>query len=199
MSQNYLREKQKYTQLWSSIPEYREASAADLLAPAFISYFSAQLESGQRIIDFGCGTGRSAISFLSKGLQVDLVDFAAPCLDTEIFLLAASKKVFFWEACLWDLPLTLPIADWIVCFDVLEHLPEEKIEATLQGMAQRMKRGGLFSIDLREDRFGSEIKAPLHLTLKPKKWWDKQLSAFFSILEELTGGDGCLVYALGVL
>lgn len=193
----YLREKKKYTELWSSIPEYREASAADLLAPAFLSYFFAQIEVGQRIIDFGCGAGRSAIPFLSQGLQVDLIDFAAPCLDIEIFLRTISKQALFWEACLWNLPEDLPIADWIVCFDVLEHLPEEKIGASLEGMARKMKRGGLFSIDLCPDRFGSDIGASLHLTLKPKEWWRKQVSASFSILEELAGGDGCLVYALG--
>lgn len=192
----YLKEKQKYTRLWSSIPEYREASAADLLAPAFLSYFSPQLRPGQRIIDFGCGAGRSAIPFLSKGLQVDLLDFAEPCLDPEIFLLTASQKALFWEACLWDLPPDLPAADWIVCFDVLEHLPEEKIGASLKGMAQKMKRGGLFSIDLCTDRFGSEIGDTLHLTLKPKEWWRNQISASFSLLEELANGEGCLVYTL---
>ncbi len=196
MDDLYLKEKRKYSQLWSSVPEYREASAADLLAPAFLSYFSEKIRAGQRVIDFGCGAGRSAIPFLSKGLQVDLVDFAEPCLDSDIFLLTASKKARFWEACLWNLPPDLPAADWIVCFDVLEHLPQEKIPATLQGMAQKMKRGGLFSIDLRSDRFGSDIGETLHLTLKPKEWWHKQLSASFIILEELAGGDGCLVFAL---
>ncbi len=195
----YLSEKEKYTLLWSSIPEYREASAADLLAPAFLSYFHTQIQPGQRIIDFGCGTGRSTLPFLSKGLQVDLVDFAKPCLDPEIFLLTASRKAFFWEACLWNLPEQLPSADWIVCFDVLEHLPEEKIGAALQGMAQKMKRGGLFSIDLRKDRFGSEIGDDLHLTLKPKEWWHKQVSASFHIIEELAREDGCLIYSLEVL
>jgi len=189
----YLSEKQKYTLLWSSVPEYRDASAADLLAPAFLSYFSTEISPGQRIIDFGCGTGRSAIPFLSKGLQIDLVDFAEPCLDPEIFLLTVSKKILFWETCLWALPEELPSADWIVCFDVLEHLPEEKTRAALQGMAKKMKRGGLFCIDLRKDRFGSEIGKDLHLTLKPKKWWRKQVSSYFFILEELAGGDECLV------
>jgi len=193
----YLKEKQKYTLLWSSIPEYREESAADFLIPVFLSYFSPQIQSGQRIIDFGCGVGRSAIPLLSKGLLVDLVDFAEPCLDPEIFLLTASRKALFWEACLWDLPPELLSADWIVCFDVLEHLPEEKIGTALQGMAQKMRKGGLFSIDLRKDQFGSVIGDNLHLTLKPKEWWQKQVSAHFLILEELAKEDGCLVYALG--
>jgi 2-polyprenyl-3-methyl-5-hydroxy-6-metoxy-1,4-benzoquinol methylase len=190
-------EKKKYTELWNCVPEYREASAADLLAPAFLSYFAKELRPGQRIIDFVCGTGRSAIPFLSKGLQVDLLDFANPCLDVEIFLRTISKEVLFWESCLWDLPPDLPAADWIVSFDVLEHLPEEKVAASLQGMAKRMKKGGLFSIDLCADRFGSEIGKTLHLTLKPKEWWEDQMSAFFSILEELARSDNCLVYALG--
>jgi 2-polyprenyl-3-methyl-5-hydroxy-6-metoxy-1,4-benzoquinol methylase len=197
MDSLYLSEKKKYTKLWSSIPEYRKAGAADFLAPAFLVYFSSKIEAGQRIIDFGCGTGRSAIPFLAKGLHVDLVDFAEPCLDVEIFLRAAAKQILFWEHCLWDLPAHLEPADWIVCFDVLEHVPEEKIEASLQGMAQRMKRGGLFCIDLRPDQFGATIQDTLHLTVKTKKWWHEQVSAFFSILEELGGEDECVIYALG--
>lgn len=63
-------------------------------------------------------------------------------------------------------------------------------------MAQKMKRGGLFSIDLRKDRFGSEIGDDLHLTLKPKEWWHNQVSTSFHILEKLAGEDGCLVYSL---
>jgi hypothetical protein len=63
-------------------------------------------------------------------------------------------------------------------------------------MAQRMKKGGLFCIDLRPDQFGSVIQDTLHLTLKPKQWWHEQVSAFFSILEELSGGDENVVYAL---
>lgn len=192
----YLKEKQKYTLVWSSIPEYREVSAADFLAPVFLSYFSTEIHPGQRIIDFGCGTGRSVIPFLARGLQVDLVDFANPCLDIEIFLLTVSKKVLFWEECLWNLPSDLLSADWIVCFDVLEHLPEKKIRATLQGMAQKMKKGGLFSISLRKDCFGSKIGSDLHLTLRSKEWWHKQVSSHFSILEELVGGNECLVYAI---
>lgn len=192
----FLKEKKKYTHLWRSVPEYREASAADHLAPAFLAYFSKQILPGQQIIDFGCGAGRSAIPFLAKGLQVNLVDFAETCLDPEIFLQTVSHKAQFWEACLWDLPPSLSPADWIVCFDVLEHIPEEKIDTALHGMSQRMKRGGLFSIDLRPDRFGSAIGETLHLTLKTKEWWQEHVSASFSILDELAKEDGCLVYAL---
>ena len=192
----YLREWQKYTELWNSVPEYREASAADLLAPAFLSYFAREIRRGERILDFGCGAGRSAVPFLAKGLQVDLIDFVETCLDPDIFLRTVTQDIRFWDACLWNLPPDLPIADWIVCFDVLEHLPEEKVGDALKAMAQRMRRGGLFSIDLCADRFGEEVGDTLHLTLKPKEWWHAQVSAYFTILEELAKGEGCLVYAL---
>ena len=195
----YIREKEKYTLLWNSIPQYRENSAADFLIPVFLAYFSKEIQPGERVIDFGCGVGRSTLPLLSQGLLVDLVDFAKPCLDATIFLLTASEKAHFWEACIWDLPQDLPHADWIVCFDVLEHLPEEKIEAALQGMANKMKKGGLFSIDLRKDQFGALIGEALHLTLQTKEWWQKQISAHFLILEELAHDKDCLTYALGKL
>jgi 2-polyprenyl-3-methyl-5-hydroxy-6-metoxy-1,4-benzoquinol methylase len=71
-----IREKKKYDVLWSDIPSYRTTSPADIFAPIFLELFQDHIKPGERVIDFGCGPGRSVFSLLACGLQVDLVDLS---------------------------------------------------------------------------------------------------------------------------
>lgn len=183
-----LKEKKKYDRLWDFFPEYREYSPADILAPLFIDFFQDQTKAGDSIIDFGCGTGRSSLPLLKENFKVSLVDFCENCLDTEIFLKTLESKdtLRFIQGCLWDLPDNLEQAEWIICFDVLEHIPEEKVDLTFKQMASRMKKGGLLSIALFEDGFGKDIGETLHVSVKPAEWWREKMAPYFSITKEFT-------------
>ncbi len=85
-------------------------------------------------------------------------------------------------------------ADWIYCCDVLEHIPESQIDLVLQGMAERMGKGGYLSICLKEDLFGTaSMGEPLHLTVKDKSWWKQKLSTYWQIQQEAVAFEGiCL-------
>lgn len=178
------REKRKYTTLWADVPDYRKDSPGEMYIEHFLSFFEKEIKERDTLIDFGCGTGKVAKHFLEKGLFLTLVDFCDNCLDEEVALLTqlCFEQVRFVEACLWTLPDTLPAADWIYCCDVLEHIPEEHIDAVLAGMAARTKKGGYFSIHLAEDVFGTHLLGhPLHVTIKPKEWWQAKLSTHWQI------------------
>ncbi|MDE3046090.1 MAG: class I SAM-dependent methyltransferase [Verrucomicrobiota bacterium] len=192
------REQKKYTALWDSCPEYRAVSPADYLTPLFLTTFQKQIRKDDAIIDYGCGPGRSAIPLEEAGLQVHLLDLCENSLDLPIFLktVGPHSTVHFHQACLWDLPSTLAPAEWMICFDVLEHLPEKKVLLALEGLASRMTKGGLVSISLREDHHGKLIRQRLHLTIKTALWWHEQLSRFFTIYKELYTDSQCLVWAL---
>jgi len=195
-----LREKefQKYNRIWDSIPEYRSFSVADYFTPLFLTYFKDQIQPGDSIIDFGCGTGRSARSLLKAGLKVQLVDFCPNCLDPEIFLytLGDPPLCYFSLECLWDLSDSLQPADWGICFDVLEHIPEEKMEATLHGLSLRIKKGGLLNICSMEDNFGKGIGETLHLTVKNAPWWKEQIKQHFLSSEVILEGREFLTLAV---
>ncbi len=167
----------------------------------FSKFFKNKIEKGDSIIDFGCGTGRSATPLLKAGLKTHLVDFCEDCLDPDIFLqtVGSDPLVQFVQGCLWDLPTDLEAADWIISFDLLEHLPEEKVDASLKAMASRMKKGGLISLCMIEDEFGKDIGTSLHLTIKPSDWWRKKVSAHFSIAQELHNNEKNLVWAISPL
>lgn len=181
-----LKEKEKYDKLWNSFPDYRQNSAADLLTPVFIDFFKDQMQPGDSVIDFGCGTGRAATPLLKKNLKVSLIDFCENCLDSDIFLLTLDfgHSLRFTQACLWDLPSTLEKAEWMICLDVLEHIPEEKVDRTLMQMASHMKKGGLLSIALFDDHHGKDISETLHVCVKTRQWWQEKVARHFSITKE---------------
>lgn len=193
-----VQERQKYERLWSLFPDEEKNYPSDFLTPVFLSYFQNSINSGDSVIDFGCGGGKSAAYLLNAGLQVKLVDFCDNYLNSDIFLLScgAERKVEFFQECLWDLSNSLKPADWILSFDVLEHIPESKVDAVLQAMSLRMKKGGLFSICLRNDECGKWIGETLHLTVKPQEWWKEKVLQWFSIDRELANVPMSVVWAI---
>lgn len=186
-------ERRKYETLWKRFPEYRTDSPSDSLVPVFISSFYDQIQKGETVLDFGCGPGRSALLLLKAGLNVHLVDITEEALDAEIFLHRMKSSIRFTESCLWDLPADLEPAQWILCMDVLEHIPEERLDSVLSQISSRMEKGGLLSIHLIEDQFGRTIGENLHLTIQSADWWKRKISQFFSLHAELLNDGTVLV------
>ena len=179
-------EKQKYDVVWREFSKYRDVSPGEAFAPLFYEGFKHELRAGQTIIDFGCGTARVAKDFISKGLNVTLVDISPYCLDEEIrhMLTLFAHQVHFQQGCLWKLPKELKSAYWLYCCDVLEHIPEDQIDKCLEEMAERMRFGGYMSICLKEDNAKQKLGYPLHLTVKEKSWWEKKIAHYFTITGE---------------
>lgn len=180
-----LKERDKYETIWKSVPEYRLYSPSDRWVPVFLSFFYDQIRRGDTVLDFGCGTGRSALPLLRADLKVHLVDITKEALDPTTFFLWMASSIRFTENCLWDLSADLEPAPWILCLDVLEHIPQEKLESVLSEISSRMQKGGFFSICLMEDKLGQAIDDKLHLTVQSADWWKGKISEFFRSHKEL--------------
>ena len=151
----------KYRLLWLT-DMYRAGSPAEQLIPIILH----ALEPDSMVIDFGCGTGRASLELSKRGLPVFLIDFADNCRDEEAINLP------FLE---WDLTHPMPpSAEYGICCDVMEHIPEEDVRKVISNIMQSATKV-FFSISTIHDICGSMIHDDLHVTVKPHEWWREML------------------------
>jgi SAM-dependent methyltransferase len=163
-------ERKKYQELWANHEDYRNFAPGEHLAAKFLEV--AKPEKDSEIIDFGCGTGRGSVLLAILGrLKVTMVDFAPNCIDDEMQdAINAQKRLNFVEA---DLTKPLPEdlkAEYGYCTDVLEHIPEEDVPATIGNVLGAAKKV-FFQISTEPDVFGQRIGEKLHMTVQPAEWW----------------------------
>jgi SAM-dependent methyltransferase len=157
-------ERLKYKRMWA-LPGYSVTSPGLAMVDYFLQ--SVEWERGEVVLDAGCGTGRAAMKLKANGLNaigLDFVDAREP----------ASKDLAFIDACLWEAK-GIPKFDWVFCADVMEHLPNEHVEATLNNLSRATVKGGLFQIALFHDGYGKYIGETLHLTVQPPEWWMEKI------------------------
>ena len=154
-------EREKYVRIWAH-DDYRANSPGERLVPYFLK--SVRWAPGDSIIDIGCGTGRAGLALSKAGLLVTLFDITRSAVDP------AASRLPFMEGCLWEVPI-FP-RDWGYCCDVLEHIPTEYIDTSLDAIKEATKRGAFLQIALFPDEWHGEN---LHLTVEDQDWWVKKL------------------------
>lgn len=159
-------EKAKYEKMWE-VDRYRKDAPGEDHVERARKYFL-----GQKVIDFGCGTGRAAQKLQDLHYHVTGIDHASNCRDQ-------GTTFKFIEACLWELPISLH-CDWGFCTDVMEHIPTEKVMDVLKEINSACRDGVYFNIATSPDVMGSIIGQRLHLTVMAKEEWQKALKAFWA-------------------
>lgn len=157
-------EREKYTELWRDVPEYRNYSPGLENVSRFMDIIAPP--PGASIIDIGCGTGQAGLEFRHKGLDVRWIDITDAGLRPDI------PRNRFTRATLWD--------DWTkdwkygydfgFCCDVMEHIPPEYTMLVIDRIVSSC-RVSWFQIALVPDSFGATIGQTLHLTVQPFTWW----------------------------
>lgn len=167
-------ERAKYQKAWAHDAYRRFAPGEHIVIP----YLQQIRPSKGRLIDFGAGTGRGAYALWKRGYDVTMIDIADNCLDEEVKEAIGHRLVI---ANLWD-GLDMPRAKEGFCTDVMEHIPEEKVDAVIANTLKLCERV-FFHICLREDHFGSELGEHLHLTVKPFVWWRDKMREHGKLLD----------------
>lgn len=165
------REQAKYQLAWA-IPQYRMASPAEMCFERILEAFGQPTEG--RLIDFGCGTGRTTRRFADRGLDVVGVDFVPE---------AREVSVPFVQANLWQ-PLGIEPAEYGICCDVMEHIPLEKVDAVLANIRAHVTGSVYFSISTEPDEFGRDIGEILHETVRPAEWWHAKLAEHWPVVTQ---------------
>lgn len=185
-------EKAKYVRLWED-PRYREVSPGEQWATLFLEH--ARPEGNAEAIDFGCGTGRGALSLALFGaMRVTMLDFAKNCLDPEVAQACETQP----ERLKFQVQdLTQPIAAnaaYGYCCDVMEHIPTEDVPTVLRNILSSTHHV-FFGISTVDDHFGATIGETLHLTVKPMEWWIEQIKAAGAKIHYKADiGDACAIY-----
>lgn len=188
-------EKEKYLKAWDH-PEYRKWSPGEQCVDLFFE--TAKPTKGETLIDWGCGTGRASLKLADAGLTVIALDFASNCMDDHIQAEVEAEYLSFLEH-----DLTKPIdlrADYGYCCDVMEHIPEEDVDAVLTNILQNSLHV-MFQISTVEDHFSKvmdDIDGHLHLTVKPYSWWLQKFADFGCIVHYSNEHPAhCIFYVTG--
>jgi len=168
MDSTALAEQAKYQKAWR-LDDYRDVSPGEGFIIPFLQVSGAK--KGSSLRDYGSGTGRAALFMRLAGMDVELVDIADNCLDEHVAMVLKDRLRIH---CLWDLPADMAVSDHGYCTDVMEHIPEDKVDEVLENI-MRTCRGCFFNISFHEDHFGKRMDEVLHLTVKPFKWWRDKL------------------------
>ena len=108
------------------------------------------------------------------------------CGRGEMVMLANSRGVLAWgielvpELCggnvlhgsLDALPFEDKAFDYVSCYDVVEHLPTDEVDHALDELFRICRRVLLITTN---DKPSFYQGMPLHLTRKPRAWWDQKL------------------------
>lgn len=189
-------EREKYESTWKK-ENYRHIAPAERDLQEFFKMVSMRM--GWQVIDFGCGTGRAGIKLHQEGYSVLMLDIAENCLDEGVKEYIQGLNPWgmdcnFQTACLWDddlIKFAPHKANIGHCVDVMEHLPEDKIDAVLENMAAMCEQVYLQIALFPHVMDGVE----LHLTLKPAEWWIKKVGQYFNVIDSESNAKHVRIYA----
>lgn len=193
-----------YNKCWET-SAYRLYSPGERLVNDFIE--AAKPYKTQTVIDWGCGTGRGGYRLYKEHeLNVTLVDFAENCLDESVREEAKDNENLRFV----KLDLTQPIdpqqlentSQFGFCTDVLEHIPEEDIDAVIDNILTHSMHV-FFQISCSEDHFGAHPNIQgdkdepehLHVCVHPYQWWlEKFVKYGVEIHRSADLANACLFY-----
>lgn len=167
-------EREKYTELWRDIPQYRDYSPGAENVQRFIEVMQPPPMSS--ILDIGCGTGIAGVEFAKLGHYSHWIDI------TDAGLLPEVKRSRFIKAPLWDQWNDSIGCEYGFCCDVMEHIPTEYTMLVIDRILSACHITW-FQIALQPDQFGAMIGQPLHLTVRPFLWWLERLKLAGKVID----------------
>lgn len=179
-----LDEKTKYETVWRDCARYGKDWTDRGLGRKYKNWFTDRATPAATVIDFGCGNGTSLKWLTSCGYYATGIDIAENSHKgdrKDIHIGDLRNRVDVQQ---------LPIAQFGLCTDLMEHIPTRDVDTVLSNIVSRVHKGVLFGIARLPDKDGEALGLTLHLTLEDKQWWDTAILKHFKKVEELVYNDG---------
>lgn len=168
-----LSEKPKYDAVWEK-PAYRVRNHGVELWNDL--WERALLPSVQHPIDLGCGNGALVRQWARTPMKRPVgVDWCARAIEGEPENWDA--RADFCVANLWGSePVwsSLPVFDFGMCADVMEHIPEPRVDPVLERIRSLVDGMVAFKIANFPSNFGT---GELHVCQQDYRWWMDRISA----------------------
>ena len=133
----------------------------------------ALIPAGSTYLDVGCGRGESirlAESFGIVATGLELVPYL--CNESVV------------EGNIGELPFEDSSFEYVSCYDVVEHLPTEQVDEALSELF-RVASKWVFITTNDKSSIHNVCGDNLHLTRKPRDWWEQKISPLCNSLESL--------------
>jgi SAM-dependent methyltransferase len=135
------------------------------------------------VVDFGCAKGYLVYALRRLGIDAfgeDISEYAIANAHPEVKPFVTNNVGL--------------LGSWIIAKDVMEHIPEEQIPATLKDIRSRCDKGALFVIPLGDDnkfRIREYEIDVTHVTRKDEGWWVQKIleAGFSNVRVSYTMGD----------
>jgi ubiquinone/menaquinone biosynthesis C-methylase UbiE len=160
-------QEKKYETAWRIGAEHNSRTALP-----FANHIASILPKDSSMLDLGCGDGMVISILNAKGFNAWGVDITLAGLGMKrkqynesdhipSFTIDPSR---YTKAPLWDMPFVDRRFDYTFSCDVLEHIPENKLEKTIKEILRITRYKTLHVIATFADR-------DFHPTVKPIDWW----------------------------
>lgn len=146
--------------------------------PRFVRRISHYLKNPRlEVMDLGCSGGGLVMDFLLAGHE------AIGLEGSDFSLISQRAEWPIIPERLFTCDITSPFQisksnqqasfDLVTAWEVLEHIPEDKLKSLLENIRTHLKPNGLFagSVAMFED-YDPVTGANWHVTLKPRDWWE---------------------------
>jgi SAM-dependent methyltransferase len=132
---------------------------------------------GHRALDYGCGIGTAAIRLAERGYGVTIADVPGVTLAYACHRLHRREIPFEAIEISGDEPVLVDRYDAIVCFDVLEHVPEP--DRVFRQLDRHLARNGLISVVASFDAQDAHYEG-YHLRENYLRWGEGRWGLFLS-------------------
>ena len=137
----------------------------------------------EKILDAGCGPGFTVQAALKDGYDIVGIDIASVPAESIWPAFGVDRHCFV--APLDAIPFEDNEFGIVVCFGVMEHIPEEGIMPSLLEIKRVLRPKGLVCMFIGLNPYPAKINGvEAHITLKPREWWIERFAeAGFSVME----------------